>query len=960
MKRGDCPDDSTFAELIEHALDADRLGAVEAHLDGCADCRRHLSDLSRSSLGGATRSSAADLTAAEQGTDRGIGPTAAVDPPRVLGGRYEISRSLGRGGMGEVFVARDTELGRRVAVKLLHNHGRGDGAAQARLRREAQAMARLAHPNVVSVFDLGLDGDRVFVAMELVEGHTLATWARVHSVREILLACCDAARGVAAAHRVGLVHRDLTPRNVLVGSDGRARVTDFGLVQISAPDARGDAPAAGAPGDPAAHGAVIDDLAALTRTDEFLGTPAYASPEALGGGPVDERSDQWSLAATAWHAVFDQLPITRASFGELTDAVGRGELDPPPAGRRVPARVRDALRRAMSVDPAARYPSIDALLADLAPRRRRGLAIAAAAVALAAVTGLGAAGYRAVEGSARDRCEPPANRAWTIADRTLVRLQFAASGKPRALDEFAHVERAFDDHVQRGALVWVAACQASRSTAMLALQRRCVDDRLGSLAVLRDELIKPLDDAARDAAVVAAASLPGFDACADVAALAQRAPSADPAIALRETVVRAQIARVRALSALGRYDDAVAQATRVAADAAAPALSAVQADALYALGEAQDGAGDPAAARATLERSGRAAATARDDPAIARAWLTLLRIIGNEENRPQDALTMLPVVTASIERAGDPVLEARFHSVQGLVLLALGRAAEARSHEERAVALLEQRFGPVHLDVAKAQLNLVALLYQLDDFEAARPLNDHAVQTLVTLLGPEHPLVGRALANQGHALSDQRRWPEAEAALARALAIFEAAYAADHVEVAWTQRDIAHMWAVRGEWSKARAYYQRALPVFEHTMPGSGTTAGLYFAIAQTLLEDHRCGEAVPQIERAMELMAKAYGGEHYLLSEPLLGLARCAVERDPRGATALVDRALGLPSVDPIERAERSFSAAKILGETQGGALRARALAAAARAAYGDAAAHRDAIAEIDRWLARRASAAR
>jgi len=942
MNRDECLDDATFAELIERSLATHRLAIVEAHLDGCADCRRHLSDLSRSPSSGV-----------------GARSDAAPEPPRLLGGRYEILRSLGRGGMGEVFLAHDTELGRRVAVKLLRGASGADQAAQARLRREAHAMARLAHPNVVSVFDLGLDDDRVFVAMELVEGHTLATWARGRSVREILSACCDAARGVAAAHRAGLVHRDLTPRNVLVGSDGRARVTDFGIVQVTA-EPRGGTLADTQPGEPAARGATTVDLASLTHTGEFLGTPAYASPEALRGGPVDERSDQWSLAATTWHVVFDQLPVARASFGELAEAVNRGELDPPVAHRRVPARVRHALRRAMSVDPAARYPTVELLLAELAPRSRRGISLAAAAVSLAALIGLGAAGYRAVLGNERDRCQPPANRAWTTADRTAVRLRFAASDKPIARVELARVEGAFDDYVRRGALAQVAACEASRSSTVLELQRRCFDDRLSALAALRDELEKPLDDDARATAVVAAASLPAFDTCSDVAALANRAPSSNPVIAMLETGLRTQLARVRALLALNRYDDAVAQATRIAAGATAPELAALQADALYALGEAQDGAGDPNTARATLERSGRAAAAVRDDAAIARAWILLLHIIGGEEGRPQEALALLPVVTASVERAGDPVLEARFQGVQGIVLLALGRGAEARAHEERGVELFEQRLGHDHLETAKAQLNLVVLQYQLDEFERTRPLYDRALQTLTRLLGPDHPEVGRALANRGHALADQRRWPEAEAALARAQAIFEAAFSKDHIDVAWTLRDIAHLWLERGEWSKARAYYERALPAFARSMPGSGTLAGLYCAIGLTLVEEHRCGEATPQLERGIELTRTSYGPEHDLLAEPLLTLARCAVERDPRGATALVDRALGLREHDSFELADRRFLAAKILTATPSGAPRALELAASARATYAADEAHRDEAAAIDRWLAHRASGAR
>ena len=230
-------------------------------------------------------------------------------PVRV--GRFEIRRRLGRGGLGVVYAAFDPELDREVALKLVRPD-RSAGDDRERLLREARAMARLAHPNVVPVYEVGYDDDRVFLAMERVPGRTLREWLQTpRTWREIVRMFLQAGRGLAAAHDAKLVHRDIKPDNVLVGDDGRARVTDFGL----------------------AH----DD-------DAVGGTPAYMAPEQRAGGAVTAAVDQYAFAISLREALGDSAP----------------------------RRLAAVVQRALADDPAQRWPSVATMLdaLDKASQRR--------------------------------------------------------------------------------------------------------------------------------------------------------------------------------------------------------------------------------------------------------------------------------------------------------------------------------------------------------------------------------------------------------------------------------------------------------------------------------------------------------------------------------------------------------------------------------------------------------------
>ncbi|MCE9579131.1 MAG: protein kinase [Deltaproteobacteria bacterium] len=273
--------------------------------------------------------------------------------------RFEVKAKLGEGGMGVVLLAADPLLGRRVAIKVLHADGADHSAAQRRLLREAQGMAQLSHDNVIVVHEVGTHEGRVFLAMEYVTGGTLTRHQVGRPWREVLDLYLRAGRGLLAAHDAGLVHRDFKPDNVLVGDDGRVRVTDFGLV--AAIDASPEA----------TERRDLELSIKLTQTGAVMGTPRYMAPEQHLGESVDPRADQFAFCVALYEALYGHAPFPGPTYPELRRQVLAGEIAPAPARTEVPRHVHAALMRGLCRDRDARWPSMRALLAALtdAPRR---------------------------------------------------------------------------------------------------------------------------------------------------------------------------------------------------------------------------------------------------------------------------------------------------------------------------------------------------------------------------------------------------------------------------------------------------------------------------------------------------------------------------------------------------------------------------------------------------------------
>ncbi len=298
--------------------------------------------------------------------------------PTTLIDRYEIERRLGAGGMGVVYAARDIHLGRTVAVKVVGSWIDA-GSGQDRLVREAQAMAKLRHPNLATVYDIGVSNERLFVVMELVDGGTVADWlkAEPRSWRAILAVYLQAARGLAAANAAGFVHRDFKPENVLFGKDGVARVSDFGVARLL-----GDAERAVPAGDEAAEGSV-------TRTGGVVGTPGYIAPEILRHEPVDGRADQFSFCVAVYASLHGERPFEPLQGpGRIAETLGRRR--PPRAGIG-PRWLQRIVVRGLASDPRDRWPTIDALAAAIERRlvrRRRALVLTAIGLTAVAATAL--------------------------------------------------------------------------------------------------------------------------------------------------------------------------------------------------------------------------------------------------------------------------------------------------------------------------------------------------------------------------------------------------------------------------------------------------------------------------------------------------------------------------------------------------------------------------------------------
>ena len=323
-------------------------------------------------------------------------------------GKYRLDRVIGAGGMGIVWAAFDPDLERAVAIKLLRAGG-GEATLRSRLLREARAMARLKHPNVLTVYEVGTDGERDYIAMELVDGDSLDVWLATRPPRdEVMAALLAAGQGLAAAHDAGLVHRDFKPHNVLRSRRGHVYVTDFGLARGTIEEGV-DAPhvAVAALPDELASGLrrPLDSLldSPLTRTGVLIGTPAYMAPEQFAGRSPDARSDQFAFCVTAWEALTGSRPFAGDDLPALESAVTAGARVGDDA---LPAPVREVLVRGLSPAPAARWPDLASLLAALAEaaapprararsrRRRWALLGGAAAVAAAASIALTVASSR--------------------------------------------------------------------------------------------------------------------------------------------------------------------------------------------------------------------------------------------------------------------------------------------------------------------------------------------------------------------------------------------------------------------------------------------------------------------------------------------------------------------------------------------------------------------------------------
>jgi serine/threonine-protein kinase len=928
---------------------------------------------------------------------------AMPEPGHVLAGRYTVLELVGQGGMGMVLAAYDSRLDRRVALKLLrYRSGPGSSlGGEARLVREAQAMARLSHPHVVAAYDAGpLEDGSVFIAMEFVEGQTLRAWqeASPRSWRELLAMYLAAGRGLAAAHAAGLVHRDFKPENVLVGRDGRVRVTDFGLARAGAASTAEVVPASAVSPDDLLSGS-------LTVPGALMGTPFYMAPELLEHGPADVRTDLYAFCVALYHALYRQPPFEGQGLVELVRSRRQGPAAPP-ARTDVPPWVTRAVLRGLRAEPLERPASMAELLAALeedpeARRRTRRWSVALASVGLL-LAGLSAWGW-VRQGTPEPVCDGTLARLdgiWDPALRAQVRQSLLATGAPHAPDTAERVSAALDGYAARWVAQSTEVCQAVQGQApaplgLLALREACLERRRVRLRVTTELLARGADRQMVDKAVQAVQSLPLLEDCADARALTSVVPPPeDLAVRAKVAALSEAVDRVEALLETGQYRQGTEAGEALLEEVKATGHTPLHARLLLLVAHLRGETGDYKGSKAPAQEALAAASRARDLGLMARALSFHADQLSRHDFRHPDAILLEPALDALAEATGDDATRAEVNHTLGGVLLELGRYPEASARFERALVLrqkvfgpehpvaaeslfrlgmvswwlgrnedaldktrralaLKQRaFGPEHPEVARVLNIVAAVLKELGRLEEALEHFEHILALRQKLLGPESPPVASALYNLSLGLYDLGRYEQALEMARRARDMRVKLQGAQHSEVGGALASMALNLLELGRHEEARGLITQALELKERSVgPEHAHVSNMLEVLGAALTGLKRYPEAQARLERSLAIAEKALGREHPDTAYSLLRLGELWLARGrPAQALPLLER--GLLRAPPSIRPNTQLGLARALWDARPDA-RARAVALATEARDEWRRHHHPREAEATRWLA-------
>jgi eukaryotic-like serine/threonine-protein kinase len=777
----------------------------------------------------------------------------------VCVGRFEILEVLGRGAMGVVYRAKDPGLDRQVAIKVLASWRTASEARRNRMLREAQAMAKLSHPHVVTVHEVGEFDDGVFITMELVDGWTLSEWLaeRAPSWQQIRDVFVAAGQGLESAHDAGVLHRDFKPDNVMIGRDGRVRVMDFGLAHIglASSQSSGDSNDELSPEPPTS----------LTRSGDMLGTPAYMAPEQFRG-VADARSDQFSFCVALFEALFGARPFVGSTAADLLWAAASGQVRFPARARTVPGWLRRAIIRGLAPEPEARHPTMAALLDALRhdrvlARRRTAVAVTAIGVLATGTVLAMSAGGPACSGAAELLAD-----AWSESRSQTVDTTFSDSGLPYAAATFELASSHIEDFASRWIEVHTDVCKR-------ALRREQSDDLLDRRMSCLEEQLRALDASVgvlerADASVIERAldvvlGLPDPDHC-------RRPPEAIPAtppddVAEGTNEARARLAQADALERAGKWQEARPLAEEALARAQHIGWEPLIAEALRSLGLTAVRHGDMTFATETLTEGFFTASRAGREDLAAQTAEYLVRALG-QLSRSDEAMIWGRHAELVLERKAipDDLLRAQLDDAVANALASAGRFENASARHAEAIAVAERVLRNDDPRLAFIICNSARSLSLLGHHEEAATRLRRAVEIYEASVGPEHPWTAIALNNLGIVLKNQRRPQDALIVHQRALAIREKALGHESEHTIASLSNTAIVLAELGRHEEGLQMHQRALVNSRDRLDRRDPKLKTRIMNVGVAL-DHlgRRDEALAHFEEALELSLEAFGPEH-------------------------------------------------------------------------------------------------
>ncbi len=743
--------------------------------------------------------------------------------------RYIVLAKLGEGAMGVVLAAYDPDLDRRIALKfLLPTLGKElSSVGKSRLLREAQAMAKLSHPNVVTIFDVGEFEGKVFIAIELIEGGTMGQWLAEspRSRREIISAYVQAGQGLCAAHRLGLIHRDFKPDHILVDNAGVVRVADFGLAghlgeRGAKPDSTAETGGEQSPGQLDNSPSTPDSME-LTAAGEMLGTPAYAAPEQLTGKEIDERADEFSFCVSLFEGLYGYRPFAGNTVFDLIVATQGGKIAAVPEDTEVPAWVHRLLVRGLSCDPEDRYASFAELLDDLG-------------------------------GQPQERLEA----IWNPQVRSQIKNAFSQTGASFASDASATVLAELQDYAELWIKLYDDAWDAThihheQSVDIFDLKMLYLFERRQQFAALVD-LFSEADTDTVQRAVQAVGELEALESELDLVALRSMVrPPVNAADRKTATRLKKELARCSALRGAGRYADALVIAREVITEAESLEHYPTIAAAHLAEGELLSLREEPKQARAAVLQAVYAADKGNDDRSRAKAFIDLVNIVGYRAGDAEAGRMWGEMADAVLIRSGgDPVLHARLLNNLGHIAFHCENYDEALELNQRALAIREDHLGPQHPAVADSLNNIGAIFAKQNDADSAIDFYTRALGIFEQACGSAHPDVAAALDNLASVYLHQSLPEKALAHYQRVVEILENGLAARHPRLARAYGRLGAAYLAMKQPQQALAPLRKSLDIdgdhAEHSAHAA-PTALARFNLAQTMW---RLGDDKPEALR--------------------------------------------------------------------------------------------------------------